>query len=574
LTDFHTEAERKRIGVLAAHADPAQESLLAALQEIYPVVFARVDAGATQGIDAAVVLDPGLLAEVRSDVPRLVLARAAPEGGAAKASAPKGDAPELGAPEGNAPFATVALLDDERLPRALRGRSIAEEAARGELESAPAAERGVLASVDRRAVWWQDLAAGAPLAFSAYPLARLRIGEALREHLRAGRFMGLLPLVHFLGEVLGDSGWTLPRLRASFVIDDPNLHWPSYGFLAYRELAAHAGEHGYHVGLATIPLDGWLVNRRSATLIRENPAALSLLIHGNDHIARELGRLKDDRDAQPAIAQALRRIVRLERRTGIAVQRVMAPPHGACSEAALRAMFRLGLEGACISRPYPWRDGLPAPTALAGWHPAELVAGGLPILPRYPLGHPRDDLALRALLGQPLILYGHHQDFADGLDLFAQAASAVNGLGDVRWGPLGWIARGNYATRQVGEELHVELHARRVALEVPEGVRKLRVHVREPLGGPAWQRLEARTGGESESFAMRFDGSVGVSDPHPVAGPASIELGLLADRPLDPALLAAPRRRPWPLLRRALVEGRDRLQPLRRAVPARVRPRA
>ncbi|HEY3758588.1 MAG TPA: hypothetical protein VGL37_02415 [Solirubrobacteraceae bacterium] len=573
LTDFHTEAEleRKRIGVLAAETDPTLEPLLAALQQIYPVLFVQIDAGAMQGIDAAVVLDPGLLAETRRDIPRLVLARAARGGSAPKGDAREGDVRAGGAHEGGAAIATVVLLDDERLPRALRGRSIAEEAACGELESPPAAERAVLASVDRSAVWWQELAADAPLAFSAYPLMRLRAGEALREHLRAGRFMGLLPLVHFLGQVLGDAGWTLPPLRASFVIDDPNLHWPSYGFLAYRELAAHAGEHGYHVGLATIPLDGWLVNRRSAAIVRDNPATLSLLIHGNDHVARELGRLQDDREAQPAIAQALRRIVRLERRTGIAVQRVMAPPHGACSEAALRAMFRLGIEGACISRPYPWRDGLPAPTPLAGWHPAELVAGGLPILPRYPLGHPRDDLALRALLGQPLILYGHHQDFADGLDLFAQAASAVNGLGDVQWGPLGWIARGNYATRQVHGTLHVEMHARRIALEVPADVQTLRVRMREPFGGAAWQRLEASTGDArtaeaSESFAMRFDGSAGVSEGRPVAAPASIELRLLADHPLDAALLAPPRPRPWPLLRRALVEGRDRLQPLRHAV--------
>ena len=138
-------------------------------------------------------------------------------------------------------------------------------------------------------------------------------------------------------------------------------------------------------------------------------------------------------------------MVSLERRTGLAVNRVMAPPHGACSEPALRAMFRLGMEAACVSRPYPWRDGLAPPTPLAGWRPAEMVAGGLPVLPRYFLGLPRDDLAFRALLGQPLILYGHHGDFAGGLDLLEQATRDINDLGDVEWGPLGRIARGNYA---------------------------------------------------------------------------------------------------------------------------------
>ena len=371
--------------------------------------------------------------------------------------------------------------------------------------------------------------------------------------------------MHFLGQVLGADGWTPPPLRASFVIDDPNLHWSSYGFLKYGELVAHATRHGYHVGFATIPLDGWLISRRAAALVRENPAALSLLMHGNDHVARELGRLRDAGEAEAAIAQALRRIAALERRSGVVVERVMAPPHGACSEAALRAMFGLGVEAACISRPYPWRDALPAPTALAGWNPAELVAGGLPVLPRYPIGHPREDLALRALLGQPLILYGHHGDFAQGLDLFAQAAGDINGLGDVRWGPLGAIARGNYATRQVGEVLHVRMYARRVDVEVPAGVRALRVVAQAPHGGPAWRRLIHAGGGASGTVDMSFEDGLGISEALPVSALGGVELALAPDRPLDPALLAARGVRPWPCLRRALVEGRDRVQPLLRA---------
>src|SRR6202021_198022 len=103
--------------------------------------------------------------------------------------------------------------------------------------------------------------------------------------------------------------------------------------------------------------------------------------------------------------------------------RVVAAPHGVCAEGGLRAMFRTGFQAACISRPYPWRDGLPALSPLAGWHPAELVAGGLPAAPRQALSAPREDLVFRALLGQALILHGHHGDFADGLEPLAQAAA-------------------------------------------------------------------------------------------------------------------------------------------------------
>jgi hypothetical protein len=221
-------------------------------------------------------------------------------------------------------------------------------------------------------------------------------------------------------------------------------------------------------------------------------------------------------------------------------------------------MFRLGIEAACISRPYPWRDGLPAPTPLAGWRPAELVAGGLPVLPRHSLSLPREDLVFRALLGQPLILYGHHQDFAHGLDLFAQAASDINALGDVQWGPLGWIARGNYSARRVGETLHVGMHARRVSIEVPGGVRALHVQAPEPLGGPAWHKLDLT----SEISEMTFRDGLGQSLPRPVDAPAELDVTLIADRPLVHTEIRARPFKPWPRIRRMMVEGRDRVQPL------------
>jgi hypothetical protein len=612
-TELELDEPRKRVGVIAREASvtPEQWRTLDALEHVFPVRFEPAGSLDPSAADGVLVLGPPTPSAVPAGVPRLMLPAVVPladsrvGGRAVDAAVTSAEATTvvlahtgLARPLRGAAISEGALAEETPPDRALAGETPPKPALAGEAPPDPALDTGSgppLASVAGRPVWWQLGAEAAAQSVSTYPLAALRDGEALRDHLRAGCFMGLLPLVHFLGQVLGADGWTPPPLRASFVIDDPNLHWSSYGFLKYGELIAHASRHGYHVGLATIPLDGWLVNRRAAALVRENPAAISLLMHGNDHVARELGRLSTAAKAEAAIAQALRRIAVLERRSGVAVERVMAPPHGACSEAALRAMFGLGVEAACISRPYPWRDGLPAPTALAGWHPAELVAGGLPVLPRYPLGHPREDLALRALLGQPLILYGHHGDFAQGLDLFAQAAADVNGLGEVQWGPLGRIARGNYATRRVGEVLHVRMYARRIELEVPGGVRTLRVVAQAPHGGPAWRRLthmSVRTSEPGGAHArgiepgnaherpsatgpttdrthgvvgMSFADGVGVSEPMPVAASTGIELALAADRPLDPALLATRGVRPWPCLRRALVEGRDRIQPLLRS---------
>ena len=514
-TELTFDEPHKRVGVVAAQLDPGQERTLAALEHAFPVRFERVDPADRDlnGVDGLLVLGPALaestpaentLAEnVPANLPRLLLPLGAPTSRDSRVQRDR-DRTGLNSAPGQTPT-PVVLADEPSLARPLRGRTIPESAGTGELPLPPPNAR-VLASVGGRPVWWQtgeetdDRTASS--SASAYPLAGLSDGEALREHLRAGRFMGLLPLVHLLTRVLANEGWQLPPPRASFVIDDPNLHWPSYGFIDYRELVAHAVQHGYHVGFATVPLDGWLADRRVTALLAQSASVLSLSMHGNDHVARDLDRLSTDAQAEAAIAQALRRIAALERRSGVSVDRVMVPPHSACSEAALRAMFRLGIDAACSTKPHPWRYDLPAATPLAGWHPAELVAGGIPVLPRYPFDAPREDLALQALLGHPLILYGHHGDFAQGLDFLAQAAGEIEALGDdVQWGPLSWIARGNFATRRLGETLLVRMHARRIAIEVPAGVRELRLLVDEPLGGAAGHRVSHAGGSAEVAFA-------------------------------------------------------------------------
>ncbi len=558
MTGFHSdpaaefEQPRKRVVVIGAQVD-SPPVLLSWLERVFPVRF-ELDAGddARTG-DGMLVLDPNRLAEAPEHLPRLVLAIAARPGEHNSSSS-----------------STLALADDGRLARPLRKRKITEHARVGELTLTPRSDRDALARVGERAVWWQS--GDGRLHCSLYSLAELGDGQTLRDHLCPGSFMGVLPLLHFLQQLLADEGWKLPAPRAAFVIDDPNLHWPSYGFLKYPQLAEHASRHGYHLAFATVPLDGWRVDARAAAIMREHPTSLSLLIHGNDHVARELAGLDSDHKAEAAMAQALRRITALERRSELSVARVMAPPHGVCSEAALRAMFRLGFEAACISRPYPWRDGLPVPSPLAGWHPAELVAGGIPVAPRQALTASREDLAFRALLGQPLILHGHHGDFADGLDLLEQAAADINDLGDVRWGPLDGVAGGAYATRRLGETLLVRMYARRVSVELPDDIDTVRILTQEPLGKAGWHELRYASGGAQSGSVvqMSFKKEAGVSRPPSVgmsgllsvSAARTLDLELLADRPLDPLQVGAPSRKAWPVARRLLVEGRDRLQPL------------
>ncbi len=277
-------------------------------------------------------------------------------------------------------------------------------------------------------------------------------GEALRERLRPGRNRALLALARFLAELTAHLRPPPPPLQAAFVIDDPNLRRPRYGHIDYAGLLAHARAHGYHVSIAMVPLDGRLARRDGAAtrIFCEGAEHLSLCIHGNDHDGPELGRPTREEDALALVAQALRRTADFERRTGLTVDRVMVPPHERLSEPVALALRACGFDAVCTTRPYPWvadtleRHWLARPPnvgPLAAWRPIDRVAGGLPVLLRAEFDHPREDLALRAFLGQPLILYGHHDLLADGPDVLAEAAAQINRLGDVRWCSLGEMAR-------------------------------------------------------------------------------------------------------------------------------------
>ncbi len=351
----HDADDTLRVGVVpaAAHADLAR--LLSVLEAAYPVHFEPRADGELGDLDALVCI---------GEQSRALAEGAAAEGLRTLAMLQ----PENAVPGALKGFETA---DDPEIHRALRGRAFPE----GHLDGVPplpAAVGRVLATRAGQPLWARlgdlDLAAAAPL--------ELGPDEALRERLEHGRCAALMPLAHLLREFTEDLGWTRPAPRATLLLDDPNLHWPSYGFARLPELADHADAHGYHVALAMIPLDAWFAHPATTRLLRARPRALSLLVHGNDHTGGELGRPATEAEGVALAAQALRRIGAFERRFKLPVARVMAPPHEACSEATVRGLARCGFHAISTTRPYPWlapgRDQPwlskpPGASPLTGW---------------------------------------------------------------------------------------------------------------------------------------------------------------------------------------------------------------
>ncbi|HEY6780765.1 MAG TPA: hypothetical protein VI111_07420 [Thermoleophilaceae bacterium] len=531
----------RRIGVLhepSAGQWPAR--LLASLELAFPVRFERRTPAALSGLDALVALGDPAAGRAAAATGLRTLAYAGVETGGDGAPVP------------------VRVSTDERLARPLRG-AVLDDGRMGDPLSGPDREGELLAAADRGALWSRagalELAAAAPL--------ELAVDESLRDRLQDGRCLALLPLIHLLRELTREIGWQPPAARASIIFDDPNLHWPSYGFVNMGQLLGHAREHGYHLSLATIPLDAWFAHPGAARLVREHPDVFSLVVHGNDHVARELGQPATEQEGVALAAQALRRIEAFERRTRVHVDRVMVPPHEACSEATVRGLLRCGFEGISMTRPYPWleqpeRSWLIRPegtTSLVGWGPADLICGGFPVLLRHPfVSRSPTELALRALLGPPLIIYGHHEDLAGGLEVLERSVADVNRVADPRWCSLEEIARANCETRREGSLLRLRPFARQLSMSLPAGVERIALELPPGHGAAASERLVL----DGREHAFDDDGR---SEPLPVAGP---EVNVRLRRVDAVASDSLPRSRPRPLAlaRRVAVEGRDRTLPL------------
>lgn len=529
-----------RVGVFLAAGQILPEHLLAALAEAFPISFEERREGELRDLDAVLELGGGGRAEAAAAAGLPALALLSPEP----------------AEPGDAVFNRIA--DSPDLARPLRGAALDDRWLGRALATGPAAaldgRADVLAECDGRPTW----ARADRLCTALMGPAELGADEALRERLRDGRSAALLPLVHFLRELTAAIAWQPPAPRAALLFDDPNLHWPSYGFLRLGALAADARERGYHASLATVPLDGRLAHPGAVRALRESGGTISLSVHGNDHYGAELGAVESERAAIALAAQARRRCAAFAARNGIAVDPVMVPPHEECSRPIAAALRRCAFEAITMTRPFPWLAPQPlswltrpaAAGPLAGWRPADR-AEGLAVFLRHPfVNHSPAELALRAFLGQPLILYGHQDDLRDGLDVLRETAADVDRLGPTRWCSLGEIAAGSYESRRQGSSLAVRPLARRARVQVPEGVEELLV---EPAGfgtGPV----------PAELLVDRRPAPLG--GPVTVTPGVEVELELRGEDEIDITAVRPPRPQPLALPRRLLSEGRDRLEPL------------
>ncbi len=438
------------------------------------------------------------------------------------------------------------------LPECLQNRLLRDDSC--DCSAAMKAEPGdeIVAKKGDHILWIHHGQPGSSVDLVGIPPSRLLKGDYLFNHFHRDNWMRLLPILFFLQRI---TGWEFPAARACFMFDDPNLHWKSYGYVDFAKIAQHSSQHNYHVSFATVPFDGWYIHCKTVALFHANRSRLSLLVHGNNHTAKELAQNDGN---QALAAQALLRIERLEKKSGLEVSRVMAAPHGACSHKMATDLLRMGFEAACISRGSIMQQNPDSvwPSSF-GLNQTEFLGDGMPVIPRFRLKRGCEiEIVLAAFLGQAVIPVGHHGDLADGLELLRELAGAINSTGAVKWMDMKSIARSNFCTRREGEILHLRMYSRRIQLNVPQGLSQLCVH-RPWLKDDQIEGLELRT---RDAYPVLF--SSYQKGLIPCESCEEIEIRSISSVAIDPRSISLPQTPLRSVARRYLCEARDRLKPL------------
>jgi hypothetical protein len=254
------------------------------------------------------------------------------------------------------------------------------------------------------------------------------------------------------------------------------------------------------------------------------------------------------------LATGLRRIDGLELRAGVKVDRIMAAPHGAFAEAIADPMLRLGYEAGCVSvgslvRWNPekrWPADLGFPIAQA------FGQQGFPVFHR--VGTSETDVRLSAFLGHPVIMATHHQDYVQNFSRIEVLAKVVNDIAPTRWMSIAEISRTNYLTARADGVLCIKPYTRRLTIPVSQETAVVEledsafcagmtINVRKLIDGPV-----VTTRGEDLLSCSLKDQSLEIYIPPK----HSIDY-----RIVDPMPLGL-----WPVARRLLAEGRDRVKPL------------
>jgi hypothetical protein len=220
-------------------------------------------------------------------------------------------------------------------------------------------------------------------------------------------------------------------------------------------------------------------------------------------------------------------------------------------------MALMGYEAACISR-----GSLTHHNSHASWvrtlgmRPADIIQG-LPVFPRFRISMDcQNAILVAALLRQPIIPVGHHQDVAENMDMLAYLSHFINSLGEVRWTNMTSISRSHYSKMLEKDILHLKMYANIADLLIPEGISHILVERPWLEEGTMEPLLIKTTGGGFKNLVPNeFKELIAV---HP-----GQQVQIISSQTSQPQgnYDSLNKFTPWSGIRRLITETRDRVAP-------------
>ncbi len=282
----------------------------------------------------------------------------------------------------------------------------------------------------------------------------------IRDH-----FFSAVPAVSYLKWSCPGSSWTAPEASACLVIDDPLLK-ARYGFVRFRELLALMKEHRFSTSIAFIPWNWRRSDRKVVQLFKENPEKYSLCIHGCDHTAGEFG-TSDRQQLRSIASEAIQRMSRHEKRTGLAHDRVMVFPQGVFSEEAIHELKRAGFNAVVNTEVHSNPLAERKIKISDVWDVAVMAYGDLPLYTRRYPAQGVENLAFDVLLGKPCLVVIHHDFCSDGCARLVGFIDRLNALKvPLTWRRLGDVVRRNYRQRELSpDSVEIEMYGNELLIQ-------------------------------------------------------------------------------------------------------------
>ncbi|MGF7182421.1 hypothetical protein [Tunturiibacter psychrotolerans] len=263
-------------------------------------------------------------------------------------------------------------------------------------------------------------------------------------------FLRIAPAMMFVRYSAGERSWHALHHYANFTIDDPWLREP-YGHVNYEGLLGEMDKHHFHTTIAFIPWNYKRSQPEVVSLFRNHSDLFSIAIHGNDHDHKEFTDYgeKSLADQVGGLRQALARMERFQRLTGIPYDKVMIFPHSIAPEQTLGALKTYNFLATVNSSNVPQNATRPADLSEI-LRPVTLSFEGFPSISRYSTEMKISEayIAINQFLDNPLFFYAHSDFFSKGISAFDQVADEVNKLEPAtEWRSLGDIARHLYVVK-------------------------------------------------------------------------------------------------------------------------------